>query len=138
MSLISAVSISAAAMSVLTACGGEVISGGEVTVLVSEPADGGMDALGGGRLEVVGGCLGASGVVMIWPHGTKVVTEEPLTIDIPSHGTFALGDDVQVVGGLVLEHSFADVEPGTYRAGGVDVPAECAKHDIWVANLSVS
>jgi hypothetical protein len=125
-------------MSVPTACGGEVISVEEVTVLVSEPADGGMDALGGGRLEVVGGCLAASGVVMVWRHGTKVVAEEPLTIDIPSHGTFALGDDVQVVGGSVLEHSFADVEPGTYRAGGVDVPAECAKHDIWVANLSVS
>jgi len=119
----------------LTACGGgEVISAGSVTVLVSEPTNSGMSAEGGGLIEVVGGCLGASGSVTVWPNGTKVVTEDPLTIDIPDHGTFALGDEIEIGGGFVLEHSSNDVEPGDYEAGGVTVPAECAKHDIFLAN----
>lgn len=118
----------------LSACGGQAISAGAVTVLVSERADAGMDALGGGNLEVVGGCLGASGSVIVWPHGTEVVQDDPLTIDIPDHGRFALGDEVHVAGGYVLEHSSDDVEPGDYRVGGVTVPAECAKHDIFLAH----
>ena len=117
----------------LTACGGQVVEAGGVTVLVSERADAGMDALGGGTLEVVGGCLGAGGSVIVWPHGTEVVQDDPLTIEIPSHGTFALGEEVQVGGGYVLEHSSGDVEPGDRRVGGVAVPAECAQHDIFLA-----
>jgi hypothetical protein len=118
----------------LSACGGQVISAGGVTVLVSERADAGMDALGGGTLEVVGGCLGASGSVVVWPHGTEVVQDGPLTIDIPDYGTFALGDEVEVGGGYVLEHSSDNVEPGDYPVGGVTVPAECAKHDVFLAH----
>lgn len=118
----------------LAACGGQVISSRSVTVLVSERTGSGMDALGGGTLEVVDGCLGASGSVIVWPHGTEVVQDDPLTIDIPKYGTFALGDDVQVGGGYVLEHSSDSVEPGDYAAGGVTVPAKCAKHDIFVAH----
>lgn len=118
----------------LSGCGGQVISSDGVTVLVSERTDAGMSALGGGNLEVVGGCLGASGSVIVWPHGTEVVQDEPLTIDIPEYGTFALGDEVQVGGGYVLEHSSDDVAPGDYRVGGVTVPAECAKHDIFLAH----
>lgn len=130
---------SVAALTVFAACGGEVISSrevtvGEVTVLVSEPAGGGMDALGGGRLEVVGGCLGASGSVIVWPNGTELVEDEPLTINIPDYGTFALGDEVQVGGGYVLEHSSDEVEPGDYAVGGVTVPSEWAKHDIFLAH----
>lgn len=126
--------LSAVALSVLTGCGGEVVSAGEVTVLVSERSDAGMDALGGGRLEVVGGCLGASGSVIVWPHGTEVLEDEPLTVDIPNYGKFALGEEVRVGGGFVLEHSSDDVGPGDYTAGGVNVPAECAEHDIFVAH----
>jgi len=118
----------------LSACGGQVISAGDVTVLVSERAEAGMDALGGGTLEVVGGCLGASGSVIVWPHGTEVVQDDPLTIDIPDYGTVALGDEVQVGGGYVLEHSSDQVEPGDYSVGGVTVPAECARHDIFLAH----
>jgi hypothetical protein len=103
-------------------------------VLVSEPTDAWMEALGGGRLEVVGGCLGVSGSVIVWPPGTEVVKDKPLTIDIPDYGTFALGDQVQVAGGFVLEHSSRHVDPGPYRAGGVTVPAKCAEHDIFVAH----
>jgi hypothetical protein len=31
-----------------------------------------MDAFSGGRIEVVGGCLGASGSVVVWPHGKPI------------------------------------------------------------------
>jgi hypothetical protein len=93
-----------------------------------------MDADGGGRIEVVGGCLGASGSVIVWPHATEVVKDDPLTIDIPNRGTSALGDEIEIGGGFVLEHSSHDVEPGEYGVGGVTVPAECAKHDIFLAH----
>ncbi|WP_024287644.1 hypothetical protein [Cellulomonas sp. KRMCY2] len=118
----------------LSACGGHVISAEDVTVLVSERTRGGMEALGEGRIEVVGGCLGAFGSIIVWPHGTEVVKEDPLTIDIPGYGTFALGDEVRVGGGFVSERSSSNVEPGPYRVGGVTVPAECAEHDIFLAN----
>lgn len=124
----------AAGLALVSACGGQAFSTGGVAVLVSEPTDAWMEALGGGRLEVVGGCLGASGSVIVWPPGTEVVKDNPLTIDIPDYGTFALGDEVQVAGGFVLEHSSRNVEPSPYPAGGVTVPAECAKHDIFVAH----
>lgn len=93
-----------------------------------------MDALGGGTLEVVGGCLGADGNVIVWPHGTEVVDENPLTIRIPGVGRFALGDEVRVAGGFVLEHSSETVEPGPYEVAGVEVPAECAEHDVFLAS----
>ena len=129
---------SAAAVPLLTACGGQasgqVISAGDVAVLVSERTETGMEALGGGRLEVVGGCLGASGSVIVWPHGTDVADEDPLTVEVPDYGTFRLGDDVQVGGGYVLDHSSEDVEPGPYDVAGVTVPAECAEHDIFLAH----
>jgi hypothetical protein len=118
---------------VMTACGGQVITAGDVSVLVSERANGGMDALGGGQLEIVGGCLGASGSVIVWPHGTDVVEQDPLTIDIPDYGTFTLGDSVQVGGGFVLEHSSDDVQPGPFDVAGISVPAKCAEHDIFLA-----
>ncbi len=121
-------------LTVLSACGGQVIAAGDVTVLVSESTGGGMDALGGGRIEVVGGCLGASGAVIVWPHGTEVVEDEPLTIDIPDNGRFALGEEVQVGGGFVLEHSSDNIEPGPYQVGVVTVPAKCAEHDIFLAH----
>jgi hypothetical protein len=122
-----------AAFTLLGGCGGQVISAGDVTVLVSEFPSGGMDAQGGGRLEVLGGCLGASGSVIVWPHGTRVVDDDPLTIEVPDNGTFGLGDEVQLGGGWVLEHLSGIVEPRPYEVAGVTVPAECAEHDIFLA-----
>jgi hypothetical protein len=102
-------------------------------VLVSGRPKAGMDALGGGRLEVVGGCLGASGSVIVWPQGTEVIDEDPLQIDVPDYGTFNVGDEVRVGGGYLLEHSAVDVEPGPYEVAGVIVPASCAEYDIFLA-----
>ena len=99
----------------LTGSAGKVVVAGDVSVLVSERATSGMDALGGGRLEVVGGCLGAPGSVIVWPYGTKVVNEDPLTIEIPDNGTFTLGEEVRVGGGYVLEHSPATGRPTRSR-----------------------
>lgn len=114
-------------------CGGDVVTAGDTTVLVGQRATSGMDALGGGTLEVVGGCLGAGGYVVVWPHGTEVVDEDPLTIDIPDAGRVALGDEVQVGGGFVLEHSSTTRSPGPLQAGGITVPAECAAYDVFLA-----
>jgi hypothetical protein len=125
--------VAPAAVVSLAACGGGAILAGDVTVLVSERAEAGMDALGGGRLEVVGGCLGAGGSVIVWPHGTEVVEEDPLRIEVPGYGTFGLGDQVQVGGGYVLEHSSDEVTPGPFEVAGVTVPAQCAKHDIFLS-----
>jgi hypothetical protein len=128
--------VSAVGLTLLSGCGGEgeVIATGDDVVLVSERTGDGMDAMGGGRLEVVGGCLGARGVVIVWPHGTEVIADDPLTVDIPDYGTFTVGDEVWVGGGNVVEHSSDDIEPGPYEVAGVTVPAACAKHDIFLAN----
>lgn len=104
-----------------------------MTVLVGERANGGMAAQGGGRLEVLDGCLGASGTVIVWPFGTQIVDDDPITIEIPENGTFALGDDVTVGGGYVLEHSSTDREAGPFQVAGVTVPKACADHDIFLA-----
>lgn len=117
----------------LAACGGMEITAGDATVLVGERSSSGADALGGGTLELVGGCLGASGVVVIWPVGTDVVDEDPLTIDIPGMGEFSLGESVEVPGGMVLEHTSDTVPPGPLSLGGVTVPEACAEHDVFLA-----
>lgn len=101
-------------------------------MLVSERARGGMDALGGGTIEIVGGCLGASGEVIVWPHGTKVVDDDPLTIDIPDKGEHQVGDEIRLGGGMVFEQSEGEAAPS--KVAGVDVPSECAKHDIFLSH----
>jgi hypothetical protein len=117
----------------LSGCGGKVIVAGEVSVLVSERATSGMDALGGGRLEVVGGCLGADGTVIVWPHGTKVINEDPLTIEIPDNGTFTVGEEVRIGGGYVLERSPGERADDSFEVAGVTVPSSCSEHDVFLA-----
>ncbi len=114
---------------------GRVVQAGDVTVLVSERPDGGMDALAGGRLEVVGGCLGLATSVVVWPYGTDVVSEEPLQIDVPDLGTFGVGDEIEIEigGGYVLEHSSEGMEPDSFAIAGVMVPPGCAEHDIFLS-----
>ncbi|MDO5745865.1 MAG: hypothetical protein Q4P23_15530, partial [Micrococcaceae bacterium] len=63
-----------------------------------------------------------------------VVQDSPLTINVPGNGRFALGDEVQVRGGYLLEHSSRDVEPREFEAGGITVPAQCARPDIFLAH----
>jgi hypothetical protein len=54
--------------------GGRAIPVGDVTVLVSERLGWGSDGGLSGRLEVVGGCLGARGSVIVWRHGAAART----------------------------------------------------------------
>lgn len=117
----------------LRSCSGKVIDAGGVKVLVAGYQSGGSDALGGGTLEVVGDCLGAGGDVYVFPQGTKVVDEDPLTVDIPGFGEVSLGEEFDVGGGWEVEHSSDDVEPGPMEIGGVTVPAVCAKYDIFLS-----
>jgi hypothetical protein len=127
-----------AAVVLVRSCQGEVIHAGDTTVLVAQSSRDGMDALAGGRLAVVGGCLGAEAgetrYVIVWPHGTDVVDEDPLTVDVPGADTYALGDEIRVGGGFVLEHTSTEVEPGPQKIGGVPVPSRCAEYDVFLAN----
>ena len=114
----------------LAACGGQAqrLSAGEVTVLVAAPPDAGMDALGGGTVEVVDGCLGADGAVIIWPHGTRVLSEEPVEIDVPDLGAVGLGDTVELGGGFVFEPE----GPGDVYESEL-VPQACAGRPVFLA-----
>lgn len=124
------------ALALTAGCGGRVVTAGDVTVLVSARTGAGMDALGAGRLSVVGGCLGLGGFVVVWPAGTEVVEEDPLLVEVPDVGRVGLGDRVQVGGGFVVEHSDSDEagEPGPLEVGGVTVPASCARRDVFLAH----
>ena len=117
----------------LAGCSGKVITVDGATVLVSERATSGMDAALAAELQIVGGCLGAGGSVVIWPFGTRVIDEDPLTIEIPDNGTFVVGEEVTVGGGFVLEHSSVARDPGPLEVSGVTVPTACADHDVFLA-----
>ena len=104
----------------------------EAQVLVSDPTGASMSALTSGQLEVLGGCLGAGGSVIVWPPGTKVVKTGPLTISIPSNGTFSIGDEVSVGGGYIHEPP-NDPVTDEVKAGSVEVPDACKAHPVFLA-----
>jgi hypothetical protein len=120
----------------LAGCGGAVETS-EATVLVAAPATSGMDARGGGTLEVVDGCLGTDGAVVVWPFRTRVVREQPLAIEVPGAGVVALGERVTLGGGFVQETGSGDPARQPLVVGGVTVPAPCARGDVFLANTGV-
>jgi hypothetical protein len=126
----------AVASALLAACGGAVETS-QATVLVAGPATSGMDALGGGALEVVQGCLGVDDVVVVWPFRTRVVREQPLTIEVPGAGVVSLGEQVSLAGGFVQERDGAQPAPQPLTVGGVTVPAECTGGDVFLAHTGV-
>ncbi|KAA1416780.1 hypothetical protein F0U44_16420 [Nocardioides humilatus] len=117
----------------LRSCQGQVIEVDGVTVLVGEYDGGASDIRAGGVLEVVGGCLGAEGRVYVFPHGTEVVDEDPLTIDIPEWGEVAVGEEFHVAMGSAEGREADGASPGSFEIAGVDVPADCAAYDVFVA-----
>lgn len=125
-----------ASLVLLAGCGGRVLTAGEVTVLVAARADAGMDALASGRVAVVGGCLGLEDFVVVWPHGTDVVEEDPMRVEVPGVGDVGLGDRVELAGGFVVEHPGGTPaqEPSPSEVGGVEVPLRCARHDVFLAH----
>jgi hypothetical protein len=84
-----------------SACGGgaEDLDSGGIHVLVSASSDGGgADAGIVGKVRLIGKCLGIGNEVAFWPHGTKVVSDDPLTIDVPGEGEVTIGDTVSGAG----------------------------------------
>ncbi|MBU2075042.1 MAG: hypothetical protein KKE65_03765 [Actinobacteria bacterium] len=115
----------------LSGCGGaEVTVVDDVTVLIGARSSSGMDALLPGRLAVVDGCLGldfedgAVFYVVVWPHGTEVVRDSPLTLALPDGEEHQLGDQLQVGGG----------ESSSRMAGGIDVDEECPGAAVWLGS----
>jgi hypothetical protein len=109
----------------LSGCGGggdgSVLRSGNSVVLVGPELHGPTVGVGfGGRVVMVGHCLGISGVLTIWPHGTTVTSNDPLTIDVPGVGPLTVGDSV--MGGA----SGSGPGPTSYLPKGIDaVPSGC-------------
>lgn len=97
---------------------GEVLRSDDSVVLVGADGDG-DNAAGvgfGGNVTMVGACLGIEASTVIWPHGTSIVSEHPLVVDVTGLGEIRVGD--QVSGGGV---QYADHLPD-----GIDaIPSEC-------------
>lgn len=115
----------------LAGCGGEahVLQAGEIRVLVGERTSSGSDAQLIGALTDVSGCLGVDDVAVVWPHGTEVVSQDPLAVDVPGSGRVELGDPVELGGGMVVEGPQA--EP--VSVGDLVVPDACAEHGVFGA-----
>ena len=114
----------------LSACGGaKAVDTGSSTLLVGERSSESMDALLDGTLVEVDGCVGVEATdggvefVVVWPYGTSVADDEPVTIEVPDVGEVAVGDEVQVGGGVVQGE----------EVGGLTIPDFCADHEVWLA-----
>ena len=122
----------------LAGCGGgaqtlEAADGTQVFVGRSESD--GDDALLEGPLAVLDGCLGAVEQVVVWPNGTKVVDDDPLTVTVPGNrGELRVGDQVRLGGGVALEPAPSSVAAEPLEVAGVTVPAMCAGHGVWMAS----
>lgn len=62
-----------------------------VDATVNEPV---VSVAWGGSVTMAGSCLGIDGATAIWPHGTKITSHDPLTIDVPGLGQLSVGDVV--------------------------------------------
>jgi len=102
---------------------GTVIHSGDVVVLVGAEGDGNnMAGVGfSGKVSMVGSCLGISDTTVFWPHGTKVVDENPLTIEVPGLGRVTVGN--QLTGG-------ADVYVDHLPKGIDAIPSECPTTEV--------
>ncbi|HET7736536.1 MAG TPA: hypothetical protein VFK52_11200 [Nocardioidaceae bacterium] len=100
---------------------GQVLKGGDIHVLVAPPASGGEDARVGGRLTLVGDCLGIDQDVALWPSGTSIKSSDPLVIEVPGFGSLEIGDIVEGAGGYttVALHSGEPEVPEACTATGI-------------------
>ncbi|MFN8196257.1 MAG: hypothetical protein U0R80_18480 [Nocardioidaceae bacterium] len=118
-----ALAVCLASVLLLTACGhGEVVDSGGFQVLVGH--DDGSDRAGigfFGDVTVVGTCLGVEDTVVIWPPGTEVANDDPLTVDVPGLGEVGVGDRIQ--GGAVERDP---EEP----PDGLEIPEGCTGHGL--------
>ena len=104
------------------ACGagdGSVLQSGDRVVLVASPSDGdnGLPLVGfDGPVSLAGKCLGIDGTTVLWPHGTEVVSDNPLTVQVPGLGKVRVGD--RLMGGALEVHD-ADLP------SGMAIPSGC-------------
>jgi len=118
----------------VSGCGdAKVLHAGGVSVLVAAPSGDSMAAEFRGELAVVGDCAGAGDAVVIWPHGTKVVRADPLTLDIPGVGHVTVGERFEMGGGFVYESSDATESAPAVFGDKVAIPEGCRGRDLWVA-----
>jgi hypothetical protein len=88
--------------SLLSGCGGgegSVLRSGRTVVLVGEEVHGPTVGVGfGGTVVMVGNCLGAGSegavATIIWPHGTRITSDAPVTIEVPGLGQIMIGDPI--------------------------------------------
>ena len=111
---------------------GERIEAGGHIVLIAEPADSGDDALLAGNLSDVGGCLGIESYAVVWPHGTQVTDEDPLSLTVPGQPPVAIGEYVEVGGGVLFEANERKAED--YSIAGVSIPAPCVAAGVWMSS----
>lgn len=75
-----------------------MLESGETKILIGAEADAEKDRAGvgmAGTVDVVGDCLGMDGNTVIWPYGTEVVDDSPLTIRVPDLGEITVGDSIE-------------------------------------------
>lgn len=114
----------------LSGCGGgdaSVLHSNGSVVLVGADVDGPGVGVGfGGSVAMVGDCLGVEGdgavATVIWPHGTKIVSPDPLTIDVPGLGRVSVGDQVAGGGG--------DVSVDRLPKGIDAIPSSCPTEQV--------
>ena len=88
-----------------------------------------------GRVSIVGDCLGNNdpmikGATIIWPHGTKITADDPLTIDVPTLGSLRVGDRVDGLGDYFVNHRVGQVNLD-YLPKGIDrVPSGCHRNQV--------
>ena len=121
----------------LVGCGGQSeLSGGDHTIFVhgrSLLPRGGQDALIQGTLALRDGCVlleqdeFAIAYPVIWPSGTSIVSDDPLTLQLPSGEELTVGQAVSGGGGYASASS-DQVE--------VDIPSECVPDSDEVAAFS--
>ena len=132
---VATISVLAAMCWAVGGCGdsrGEVVHAEGLAILVGENSGDAADALLSGTLADVSGCLGVDDTVVVWPHGTRVVQERPLTVAVPGLGRVGLGDEVKLGGGVALDQYPTPRPVGDVDITGVTVPAACTAHNVWV------
>jgi hypothetical protein len=102
-----------------------------VTVLATSPTDSAMEALGGGVLTVVDGCLGLEGgegfdgLVVAWPRGSEPL-EDAVGVRVPDGRTFVVGDEVTFGGGQVdadeMESQACEGTAQVWKVGSIPRP----------------
>lgn len=106
----------------LGGCGGQSeLSGDAHTIFVHDwslLSRGGYAAMVGGTLTTRDGCVllepDDTGYPVVWPSGTSIASEQPLTLELPSGQELAVGQTVTGGGGAIDADQV-----------GVDIPAEC-------------